>query len=53
MKDEILKRKVQQLTTYTDNVTPRSWCELVGELVGEIKALEFELDSIKKQEVYE
>ncbi len=40
MKDYLLKQKVERLTTYTDNVTPQSWCELVDELVNEIESLE-------------
>ena len=53
MKDEILKRKLENLTTYTDDVSPISWCELVHELVSEIQILEAEIDSIEKREVHE
>lgn len=45
MKDKFLKEKVNKLTTYTDDVSPRSWCELVDELVSEIESLELSLDN--------
>lgn len=48
MKDEILKRKVERLTTYTDGVSNNSWCELIDELVNEINTLEAELEESYK-----
>lgn len=53
MKDEILKAKVNKMTTYTDQVTPEQWVSLVEELASEINSLESEIDSMERNEVYE